>query len=145
MFENEQDEDAGYVMKRNTGKKFDKKTQAYLEKIKQFQYNDEYDDTLEYDDKKKRRRNNDRGNNKNFKKVTMRMDEDDIPGNDDEIEDQDPSYTGKGRHHNYNNENRGGKRGGYRGRGRKGRGAKGAYDKYQNKKKNNREYNQKQR
>ena len=36
MFENEQDEDAGYVMKRNTGRKLDKKTKAYLEKIKQY-------------------------------------------------------------------------------------------------------------
>lgn len=51
MFENEQDEDAGYVMKKNTGKTFDKKTQAYLEKIKQFQYNDEFDDSMAYDDK----------------------------------------------------------------------------------------------
>lgn len=56
IFDNEQDEDAGYQMKRNTGKKFDNKTQDYLDKIKQMQYNDEYDDTLEFDDSRKKKR-----------------------------------------------------------------------------------------
>ena len=50
MFDNEQDEEQGYVMKRNVSKKFDPKTKAYLDKIKKMQYNDEYDDTLEYDE-----------------------------------------------------------------------------------------------
>lgn len=56
IFDNEQDDEAGYQMKRNTGRKFDKKTQDYLDRMKNMQYNDEYDDTLEFDDNQKRKR-----------------------------------------------------------------------------------------
>lgn len=146
MFDNEQDEDAGYVMKHNTGKKFDKKTQVYLEKIKHWQYTDEYDDTLEYDDKN--RRHKDHNIRHKYKKVTLKLDEDEVTGHDDEIEDINPTYTGRGKEFSNipdEGSHRGGKRGGFRGRGRKGRGAKGAYEKYQNKRKNNREYDRKQR
>jgi len=56
IFDNEQDDEAGYQMKRSTGRKFDKKTQDYLDRMKTMQYNDEYDDTLEFDDNQKRKR-----------------------------------------------------------------------------------------
>lgn len=86
IFDNEQDDEAGYQMKRSTGKRFDQKTQEYLDKIKGLQYNDEYDDTLEFDDNQKKKREVQSG--KNHKVMKMKIEDKDLDyeDNDDDEE-----------------------------------------------------------
>lgn len=153
IYENEQDDD-GYVMKQTFNKKLDKKTQQYLDQIKKLQYADEYDDTLEYDDKK--RRNQEENKNKHFKTVTLKVDQVEEYDSEDESEDDFKEYDPNFKHRAVDPHerdldeeetpkegmSRGANRGNYN---RRGRGAKGNYENEQAKKKNNRDYERKQR
>lgn len=112
LFSNEQDEERGYKMKRKThNKKLDDKTKSYLEYIKQYQYNDEYDDSLNFGTNQQKTA---------AKKVTMKLKVEDMRDNinEDDLEDEDLTYNNNRRGGYYGrNRGRGGSRGGRGGRG----------------------------
>ena len=125
IFSNEQDEEGGYKLNRKPGAKMDAKTKKYLEYIKQYQYNDEYDDSLEFGAKLKNKRNQRRrrgpggppeadgkNNGKPYKTVTMK-DEYFEQDNEDDLEDYNPAYNRNNRRGDrYNDDNRDRERGG---------------------------------
>lgn len=149
LFSNEQDEEHGYKMKRKThNKKLDDKTKSYLEYIKQYQYNDEYDDSLNFGTNKQ-------GNTKRKVTVKLRVDDNNNRINEDDLEDEDLSYNQNwrggyrqgGKNHNWyrgevqqNGPHRGG-RGSFN---RRGRGHKrGGYQNHQRNRNNKRDYHKK--
>jgi hypothetical protein len=118
IFSNEQDEEGGYRNRLKMNKKLDKKTESYLEYIKQYQYNDEFDDSLEFGAKAKNA-NRKRRNKRNQKTINMEAEKIDEV-NEDDLEDEDPSLS-KNARESYRDE-----RGGNRHSGR--RGGKGGYN-----------------
>jgi len=174
IFSNEQDEEGGYKNNHKMSKKMDKKTQSYLEYIKQYQYNDEMDDSLEFGARIKNKRRGGgrkRNNNKNPRLINMKAEKiEEI--DEDDLEDENPTMNrnsnrrnqGGRRKHKWETENeemdnqddnrgyhRGSRGGGVRGsRGnfrRRGRGSDhhGGYRGRQKANRNKREYNQKNR
>lgn len=142
LFSNEQDEESGYKMKRKTHKKVDDKTKSYLDYIKQYQYNDEYDDSLNF------------GTTEHVKKdkqvvlnLKVEEEDEDKEENEDELEDENLVYRSSGKISRSNNSrtrdendnsNRGrGSRGGFN---RRGRGQKRGRGTWQQDRQNKREY-----
>lgn len=150
LFSNEQDDENGYRMRRKTHKKIDNKTKSYLDYVKQFQYNDEYDDSLNFG----------AVNQENTQKtvtVELNIEEEQDDDNEDDIEDEDLAYKSEssqsksrgGRSNNRNGsnqmqENRQNNRGARGDRGafnRRGRDHKrGSYNNNQRMRNNKREY-----